>query len=265
MAPPSSWLTFGTTVVGPVSIDAQVRTTAKRSPTLTAVRSVFHQQRIGSSATWPARGASRGRGRRGRAAPSRPGLRPRAAGAGLRRSRRLRRRVTAGRASAPRAAPPTERCVRQSDRHFVFRSRRSAVNSTSAVSISHRSSPTRTTSMSGVARVALDLVLPLVTRAGRAVAISRRENTPRAPGLHVVGLDPAVRHARHLVGEPHVGHQQEDVVHGIHQRQLVDDAAWRRRTGSPRSPAPAPSAAGAPRWRSTTSRGPLGVSVACRF
>ena len=51
MAPPSIWLTLGTTMVWPASSAEQVSTTANRSPTLTAVRSVFHQQRMGSSAT----------------------------------------------------------------------------------------------------------------------------------------------------------------------------------------------------------------------
>src|SRR5688572_16268799 len=52
-APGSSWLSTGTTVIGPVSMTLQVRTRPNFSPTRTDVRSAFHQQRIGSDSTSP--------------------------------------------------------------------------------------------------------------------------------------------------------------------------------------------------------------------
>src|SRR5512138_2204366 len=46
--------------MGPVSITPQVSVSPKASPTRTDVRSVFHQQRIGSDSACPARGGSFG-------------------------------------------------------------------------------------------------------------------------------------------------------------------------------------------------------------
>jgi hypothetical protein len=46
--------------MGPVSIAPHVSVSPKASPTRTEVRSVFHQHRIGSDSTCPARGGSRG-------------------------------------------------------------------------------------------------------------------------------------------------------------------------------------------------------------
>src|SRR5437870_3152211 len=60
MAPPSSCVSAGTTTTGPVSMTPHVKVRPNDSPTRTDVRSVFHQQRIGSDSTWPARGAGRG-------------------------------------------------------------------------------------------------------------------------------------------------------------------------------------------------------------
>src|SRR4030095_2483064 len=59
-APGSSWFNTGTNVIGPVSIPLHVRTRLTRSPTRTAVRSAFHQQRIGSEETSPGLGARGG-------------------------------------------------------------------------------------------------------------------------------------------------------------------------------------------------------------
>src|SRR5262245_19869399 len=61
-APGSSCFSTGSTVIGPVLMTAHVSTRPNRSPTRTAVRSAFHQQRIGSEATSPALGASGGAG-----------------------------------------------------------------------------------------------------------------------------------------------------------------------------------------------------------
>ena len=79
-------------MVGPVSMTRRSATTAKRSPTRTAVRSVFHQHRMGSSATCPARGAGRGLGGSGAAGA--------AAGAG-------RGLLAAGRPAAGAGVPPS--------------------------------------------------------------------------------------------------------------------------------------------------------------
>ena len=154
-----------------------------------------------------------------------------------RRWRRRRRgdrrrpvRVLAPRPAVKDDAPTSIRPDRDGEpliAHHIFLSRRSAVNSTSAVSISQRSRPTRT--MSSPASRASARSRPATRRYASASRRSSRRDSTRVRPL---SMSNASTHpsdtAGSSIGEAHVGHQQEDVVHGVQERQLVNQPAPRR-------------------------------------
>ena len=76
---------------------------------------------------------------------------------------------------------------------YIFRSRRSAVNSTSVVSICQRSRPTRTTSSPASRAERFDAILPRADAAGEPAQLTPRQDA-RVAALDVVRLDPAVGH-----------------------------------------------------------------------
>ena len=107
--------------------------------------------------------------------------------------------------------------------HDIFRSRRSATNSTRTVSISQRSNPTRTMSRSRVARQAADLRLPLFHSGAEALKLPAGHD-PRAAGFDVENVDPPRRcRRRELIREAPVDQHQEHVVRGVQEGQLLDE------------------------------------------
>src|SRR5688572_16331565 len=173
-----------------VSMTPHVNTRVKRSPTRMALRSAFHQQRIGSDSTSPGRGA--------RVVCAATGGTP--STLATRRTRQIRWvmalldpqadfRPSASRRTLHFAKPPF-------GGEFYERGFHLPAVEADADDVEPRR-----------ARLRLDAILPRADPVGQPAQLAPRQHA-RSAALDVVRFDPAVRHGGQLIRKADVGNQQ---------------------------------------------------------